>query len=153
MTVSMYHIATRGKRILCWCVLIAYWCRVWYDICNYQYDDFWPCNTKSSSGFLKVWLRLRDNIFVCLRKCLNLHTRIILRHLTLKDSSKKGPSWIKFKRVIYADVGYRCGLERSRRYTSYCFTMAGHDPEKFDGMFLAMCQRCEKGIDEVAFFF
>ncbi|XP_022289031.2 nuclear migration protein nudC-like [Crassostrea virginica] len=27
--------------------------------------------------------------------------------------------------------------------------MAGHDPEKFDGMFLAMCQRCEKGIDEL----
>jgi hypothetical protein len=27
--------------------------------------------------------------------------------------------------------------------------MAGHDPEKFDGMFLAMCQRSEKGIDEV----
>ncbi|XP_048766845.1 nuclear migration protein nudC-like isoform X3 [Ostrea edulis] len=27
--------------------------------------------------------------------------------------------------------------------------MAGHDPEKFDGMFLAMCQRSEKGIDEL----
>lgn len=27
--------------------------------------------------------------------------------------------------------------------------MAGHDPEKFDGMFLAMCQRSEKGIEEV----
>ncbi|XP_061177624.1 nuclear migration protein nudC-like [Saccostrea echinata] len=27
--------------------------------------------------------------------------------------------------------------------------MAGHDSEKFDGMFLAMCQRSEKGIDEL----
>lgn len=44
--------------------------------------------------------------------------------------------------IVWFGVGLLKNLENTLK-------MAGHDPEKFDGMFLAMCQRSEKGIDEV----
>lgn len=125
--------------------------------CIYQYDVRWPCSTKSSSGFLKVWLRLSDklDIFVCLRKSSNSTCASDESILSLLNSLNKWGKLSLFKAwdKLWADAW--CGLvERSRKAWEggkprFVFIMAGHDPEKFDGMFLAMCQRSEKGIEEV----
>lgn len=131
---------------------------VGYDLyCIYQNDVRWPCSTKSSSGFLNVWLRLSDklDIFVCLRKSSNSTCASVESILSLLNSlNKRGKiSLSKAWGKLWADTW--CGLvERSRKAWEggklrFVFIMAGHDPEKFDGMFLAMCQRSEKGIEEV----
>lgn len=86
--------------------------------CIYQYDVRWPCSTKSSSGFLKVWLRLSDklDIFVCLRKSSNSTCASDESILSLLNSLNKWGKLSLFKAwdKLWADAW--CGLvERSRK--------------------------------------
>lgn len=106
--------------------------------CIYQYDVRWPCSTKSSSGFLKVWLRLSDklDIFVCLRKSSNSTCASDESILSLLNSLNKREKLSLFKAwdKLWADAW--CGLvERSRkslrrRKTSFCFYNGRTRPRK-----------------------
>lgn len=101
--------------------------------CIYQNDVRWPCSTKSSSGFLNVWLRLSDklDIFVCLRKSSNntcASVESILSLLNSLTNAEKYPSLKlrgNFERML--GVGLLKDLEKPEKEENFVLFLQWQD--------------------------